>query len=319
MASKKLLIDPVKMSGSKLFVVDVSSIMRSNYVPLEEDSSGEDLFTAPKNYYSKFKKRELSWEVDGERLNTSSLYGLLRLFSTYGFNDHFVFCFDTPKNFRRDESDEYKQGRAKADEDYFTQVNIARDLLTNVGFTTHSVEGYEADDFVVESVNKNKDYFDHVFVISNDFDMAQNVDDNVYFKNVIKTRGDINKTNYEETLKCPYNSILLYKAMVGDPSDKIKGIKGFGPKAFYKFIEDEDIYNKLPLIRKNGLEYNILNKSVFLNEEQRKQALSALKLVVPRIPKNYDNWSPKLQIDKDLMEFYLEKYGMNTIIKKLRK
>jgi DNA polymerase-1 len=319
MATNKLQIDPKKLKGSKLYIIDVSSVMRSNYVKLSEEQPVD----APQNYYSnnkfnKFQKKELSWLVDGEKVNTSSLYGLLRLFSTYGFNDHFIFCFDTPKNFRRDESEEYKQGRQKAEDDYFVQVNIARDLLTNVGFTTHSVDGYEADDFVVESVNKNKEFFDHIFVVSNDFDMAQNVDENVYFKNVIKTRGDINKSNYEEMLKCPYNSILLYKAMVGDPSDKIKGIKGFGPKAFYKFIEDENIYNDLHIIRKQRKEYNILKDSVFLDDEQRKQALKSLSMIVPRFPKEYDNWSPKQRIDKDMLELYLEKYGMKSIAKKLK-
>lgn len=310
--SKKLIINPKKLTGSKLYVVDVSSVMRSNYVPFSEPSSGEDLFTS-KPSYNKFKKQELSWEVDGEKFNTSSLYGLLRLLRTYGFDDHYVFCFDTPKNFRKEESEDYKLGRVKAEDDYFDQVNVAREMLSDVGFTTHSVSGYEGDDFVVETVNQNKSLFDHVFVISNDYDMAQNIDDNVYFKNVIQTRGDIDKSNYEERLKCPYNSIVLYKALVGDTSDNIKGVYRFGPKSFYKFIDDEGIYNDLPSIRRDRKEYNVIKDSVYLNDEQKKQALDSLRLVVPRIPKDYSNWNPSKQIDKEMFKFYLEKYGMKSI------
>lgn len=313
---KKLKIDPKKLKGSKLFVVDVSSVMRANYIPLSNGASGEDVFKGG-NYYNKYT-RELSWEVDGRKVNTSSLYGLLRLFVSYGFDNYFIFCFDTPKNLRKLESSEYKLGRQKADEDYFEQVNIARKMLENVGFTVHSVEGYEADDFVVESVNQNKEFFDHVFVISNDFDMAQNVDDNVYFKNVIQSRGDINKDNYEEVLGCPYNTILLYKAMVGDSSDNIKGINRFGPKSFYKFLEEEGIYGDVDQIRKKRLEYKIIKDSVYLTDEQKEQALAALKMIVPRVPKGYSNWSPKKNIDKDMFEFYLNKYGMKSVVKKLR-
>lgn len=312
MADKKV-IDVKKLKGSKLFVVDVSAMMRTNYVKLSTGSA-EDIFTG---YHNKFKKKELSWEVDGETFNTSALYGLLRIFAMYGFDNYYVFCFDTPKSSRKAESDSYKAGRVKADQEYFDQVHVARTMLENVGFLTHAVEGYEADDFIVETVNQNKEFFDHVFVVSNDFDMAQTVDENVYFKNVVKSRGDITKDNFETALKCPYNSILLYKALVGDKSDNIPGVKGFGPKAFYRFIDDENIYSDLVNIRKGRMEYNIIRDSVTLTDEKKKQALDSLRLVVPRVPKNYSEWGPRKQIDRDLFEMYLRKYGMASIIAKL--
>ena len=311
--ANKFVLDVKKLTGTKLFVVDVSAMMRTNYVKLST-GSGEDVFNG---YSNKFKKRELSWEVDGEIFNTSALYGLLRIFSMYGFDNYYVFCFDTPKSARKAESGDYKAGRVKADQEYFDQVAVARTMLENVGFLTHSVEGFEADDFIVETVNKNKEFFDHVFVVSNDFDMAQNVDDNVYFKNVVKSRGDITKDNFESVLKCPYNSILLYKALVGDKSDNIPGVKGFGPKAFYRFIDDENIYGDLVNIRKGRKEYSIIKDSITLSEDKKKEALNSLRLIVPRVPKNYDEWSPRKRIDRDLFEMYLIKYGMSSIVKKL--
>lgn len=74
--ANKFVLDVKKLKGTKLFVVDVSAMMRTNYVKLST-GSGEDVFNG---YSNKFKKRELSWEVDGEIFNTSALYGLLRIF-----------------------------------------------------------------------------------------------------------------------------------------------------------------------------------------------------------------------------------------------
>lgn len=309
-------INTKKLAGTKLFVIDVSAVMRTNYVPLSTGSA-EDLFTQGRGGY-RFQKRELSYEVNGETVNTSALYGLLRLLTTYGMENHFIFCFDTPKNQRSAEDSTYKAGRAKANDDYFDQVNIARSMLENVGFLVHSVPGYEADDFVVESVNQNKEYFDHVFVVSNDYDMAQNVDENVYFKNVMKSRGDIDKENYEEMLKCPYNSIVLYKSLVGDKSDNIAGVKGFGPKAFYKFVDQEGIYGDLPEMRRKRGEYEVIKNTIHLNEDQRKQALASLRMVVPRVPKEYANWTAKKNILTDMLKMYLEEYGMASIAKKIK-
>lgn len=316
MAKKRINIDPRKLEGSKLYVVDVNAVMHSNFVPLREASSGADSFS--KNPYARFQKRELSWEVEGEKFNTSALYGLMRLFITYGFDSHYVFCFDTPKNIRKMESPEYKSGRPKKDAELYDQLNVAREILENVGFKVHYVEGFEADDFVVETVSKNKELFDNVIVVSNDYDLGQTIDDNVMFRNVISRNGDINKDNYEEMLECPYNSIVLYKAMVGDGSDKIKGIYRFGKKKFYNFIKDEGIYGELSEIRKKRKEYDILKNTVLLTEEQRASALYCLGLVVPRLPKGYgEGWDPKQSIDRDMMAFYLEKYGMFSVTKKL--
>ena len=294
------------MGGRQLFVVDVSAVMRSNFI------------SSKNPYRGRYGRRVLTWDVDGKKFNTTALYGLLRLFTMYSFDVDYVFAFDTPKNYRKQDNPDYKSNRKKMDREYFDQVDVARFMLEDVGFTTHSVEGYEADDFVVETVNRYKDVYDHIFVVTNDFDLAQLIDDNVYIKNVIQKNGDITRDNYEARLGCPYNSILLYRAMVGDKADNISGIYRFGPKSFYRFLEDEGIYGELQDLRKRRGEYEILNTAVTLNEDQRAAALASLKLIVPRLPKGYSNFDIRSNIDKDMFEFYLSRYGMNSVVKALR-
>lgn len=338
-------IDLASLYGKTLVVVDVSAVMRSHYTPLEPshafkeeegqyfltdntlDTNGNPNFKKDANgnlipyvrpAYLKYKKI-LSYEVNGKVVNTSALYGLLRLFTTFSATDvSFVFCFDNVHNLRKDKDSGYKKGRAKVSDDYIEQVDIAKELLESVGYLVHDVYGYEGDDLVVETVRRNKDAFDHVIVVSNDYDLSQTVDDNVYFKNVISSRDDITKENFEEKLKCPYNTILLYKSLVGDTSDKIKGVKGFGPKRFEKFLKEEDILNVTSIMRKNNIERAMINKAKTLSDEEKEEALKCLWLVSPKVPKNYDNYSPKKVINPELLKMFLEEYGMSSIIKSLK-
>lgn len=336
--SLKLDITDIKNKNSTLVVVDVSAVMRSNYVKLEpryvldgdkyfiiDEETGNFILDESGNRIefkvvtSKYKKRELSWKVDGKRFNTSSMYGLFRVISSFGFNTDFVFCFDSAYNIRKEEDSTYKEGRVKAENDYFTQLNETKTILENIGYTCLSYPGYEGDDLAVECVNKNKSLYENIVMVSNDYDLSQVIDDHVHFKHCLSGSDDITKSNFVEKLKCPYNGIVLYKSLVGDASDKIKGVKGFGPKAFYKFIEAEDIYGNMENIRSQGLEYGIIKNSSTLTDEQKKEALKCLWLVSPKVPDTYVDYSAKRTIKKDLFELYLEKYGMASIIKELKK
>lgn len=326
-----------KNNGKTLIVVDVSAVMRSNYVKLEprfvlEDGRYFIIDEETNNFIlddfgnkieyklntSKYKKRELSWKVDGKRFNTSSMYGLFRLFTMFGFNNDYVFCFDSVYNLRKEANPDYKAGRQKAEDDYFTQLNEAKSILENVGFACLSCPGYEGDDLAVETVNQNKNRYENVILVSNDYDLSQVIDDNVHFRHCLSGSDDITKENYVEKCKCPYNSIVLYKSLVGDGSDKIKGVKGFGPKTFYKFIEAEEIYGQLETIRKNKGEYNVIKNAKTLTEEQKQVALKCLWLVSPKVPEVFIDYSASETVNTELFELYLEKYGMASIIKELK-
>lgn len=303
----KLLKVDIKKNweGQKnLIVVDVSAVCRSNYVPLT--TNGEQVFF---NSYRN-SGRKLSYTVNGSDFNTSSMYGLFLLFKQYGIDNDYIFCFDTPNNLLKKINENYKKNRVSMGDDYFDQVNTAYKILDESGYRVMAQEGYEADHCVYEAVYVNYDNYDNIAVISNDKDLSALVDEKVVWVDTLKKRTDITMENYTEVLKCPYNSILLKKSLVGDTSDNIKGVKGFGEVAFQKFVINENLEGKDILFN----EEEIIKNSTTLTEEKKKEALESLQLVLPYEVSVNGEVKPYSNVNKRIFKAYLRKYGMQSII-----
>ena len=120
---------------------------------------------------------------------------------------------------------------------------------------------YEADDLIKEAVRvaKKSNKYNHIYILTNDFDLAPLIDEEVSLYRRSPRNKSLNlnahpyiynyelicKENYEDyfktigmtkNIKVPYNSILLFKMLRGDKSDNIAGVKGIGPKAYNQFI-----------------------------------------------------------------------------------
>lgn len=241
---------------SQLVIVDVSALMRTHYRP-----DGV--------------KGGLSIDLGDSKLTTSHIYGLFRLFKEYGREADYIFCYDTPINFLTEYNPEYKKGRVKVADDYYTGYHLAKEILRSAGFLVLSKEGYEADHLIIQAKGALSKYYDSTYVITNDKDLSVVVDDKTTWVNTVKKRGNINRLNYEEVLGCPYNAIRLKKALVGDPSDNLKGVYRFGEAKFKRFVIDEGIYQQ----NVYGKEREVIESSS-LTREQKEQALSDLQIIV---------------------------------------
>jgi len=311
MATKAKAGDKVNLKEwvdtDSLMIVDVSAHMRTNDAgDLEEKTAAEDLFFNKKQ--PKFKRKVLSTEINGEEMVVTSLYKLMEMFKVYGTHHTWVFCFDLPgKNLLKSIDKNYKANRVKMGNYYFDQVNTAKKLLEEAGFTVLSKQGYEADHCIAEAVKQNYDYYDKIGVFTNDHDLTFLVDDKVSWLNVKKTYADIHMDNYFVQNKCPYNSILLKKATVGDRSDGIAGIKGFGEKTYLKFMDFEGLHGT----NVRGQEENIIRNSTFLKDVQKEQALHAWSLVKP-----YDldiDATANDVINEDILKAFFNKYKFKSL------
>lgn len=125
---------------------------------------------------------------------------------------------------------QYKLGRDKHPA-VSEQLNIAREictrLLKDMGATVMWQDGMEADD-VIGYLCKNMTDERNV-VRTEDGDLTVLVDDNT---DVFRL-GKLNENPYG---RFPHKYITLYKALVGDSSDKIPGAKGFGDTAFVDML-----------------------------------------------------------------------------------
>lgn len=273
----------------KLVIVDVSALMRTHYRP-------------------EGVKGSLSIDVGGSTLTTSHIFGLFKVIKEYGIESDYVFCYDTPINYLQKENPEYKAGRVKVADEYYQGYTLAKEVLREANFTILSREGYEADHLIMQAKNELTPYYEQVYVITNDRDLAVVVDSKTTWVNTVKKRGNITLENYEEVLGCPYNAIHLKKALVGDPSDNLKGVYRFGEAKFKKFVIEEGVYEQNVYGQEREI---ILNSS--LQDDQKDQALSDLRiikgLVVPNINLTMReiNWGIMLRAAEEL--------GMKSLIK----
>lgn len=124
----------------------------------------------------------------------------------------------------------YKAGREKLPQIH-EQLTLAREQvnrrLRQVGVTTCAVKGREADDVIGYLAQELRDRPNIVSTV--DGDLAVLVDDNTH----IWKGGELDKNPFGAF---PHKYITLYKALVGDPSDKIPGAKGFGDAAFVDLV-----------------------------------------------------------------------------------
>lgn len=167
---------------------------------------------------------------------TAGVYGftsmLLRILSQEQ-PDYLAVSFDTGKTFRHDLYKEYKGTRAKMPEDLRPQIDRMREIVDAFNIPRLELENYEADDVIGSLARWAENEGLGVKIITGDRDLLQLVDDRV----VVELPGKKNNTNDnyfpEDVVKrlgVRPEQVVDYKALVGDPSDNIPGVRGIGDK-----------------------------------------------------------------------------------------
>ena len=170
--------------------------------------------------------------------------------------DYIAAAYDLPKpTFRHIAYDKYKAGRAKMDDRLANQINRSHDILKAFNVPVYSAEGFEADDVLGTIVENLKSQISNlkIIVASGDMDTLQLVkNDDVV---VYTLKKGINETIiYDEKAVVERYGfgpelIVDYKALKGDPSDNIIGVKGIGEKSATELIKKyggiENIFAKL--------------------------------------------------------------------------
>ena len=116
---------------------------------------------------------------------------------------------------------------------------LIEDVLPSLGFTPVGVEGVEADD-VIATLSRNAPAFDEIYLFTCDKDLLQLVTNKVkvILFSSAKKMSIVDVEGVVEIFGVPPNEVKYHKALAGDSSDNIAGIKGIGPKTAVKIIED---------------------------------------------------------------------------------
>ena len=145
--------------------------------------------------------------------------------------------FDAPGgSFRKEVYPDYKANRDAQPEDLTAQFPVARELVAAAGLPILEISGFEADDVIASLVRHAPEGAD-VVIVSSDKDLMQLVTDRVVLLDTMKDRR-IGPADVEKRFGVPPNRLLDVRALVGDPSDNIPGVKGIGEKGAAKLIAE---------------------------------------------------------------------------------
>ena len=168
---------------------------------------------------------------------------LNNLTKRFGKDSTYYVCWDSAggTQFRKDLDSSYKDSPSRERFVDIKYILEAKDIYSSRGFINVELEQTEADDtaFVLAKVLREKYPQSEIVAVSRDKDWIQ-----------------IDQSNYADTLfdpvkkkdiDIPWYPIVDYKALVGDPSDNLSGVKGIGPKTANKLLAEKLLTGKLNL------------------------------------------------------------------------
>ena len=178
---------------------------------------------------------------------TNAIYGFVKLLQQIQNEmrpDYLAVAFDLPEpTFRHKKYDAYKAGRDKMPEELIIQLDLMKKLLAEMQVPVLTLAGYEADD-IVGTVSK---HFAHkaapvlAQIITGDRDSFQLVEDNIHILYTTTRSGsqfeEIDPAAIDEKYGIAPVELIQVKALMGDTSDNIPGIKGIGEKTALKFVK----------------------------------------------------------------------------------
>lgn len=229
--------------------------------------------------------------IDGHALAFREYYALERTnmktkdgtptWAVYGF---FKAIFDLLKNeklapdaigvafdvshhtFRTEKYTEYKANREAMPDPMRIQMGLIYDGLKAFNIPIYTKEGFEADD-VIGTISKRACELGHkVLILTGDQDSFQLVDKDGCVKVIIPSKGELVEYNWDkvyEKLGVYPNQVIDYKALRGDTSDNIPGIRGIGEKTAVKLLSEfqtvENVLNSVDKISGKSLKEKIQN------------------------------------------------------------
>ncbi|HEU4427851.1 MAG TPA: 5'-3' exonuclease H3TH domain-containing protein, partial [Myxococcota bacterium] len=151
--------------------------------------------------------------------------------------DAIAVAMDPPGGgFRRELFSGYKATRDAQPEDLSTQLPLARELIDAWRLPVLEVPGFEADDVIATLATQAPPGWE-VVIVSSDKDLMQLVGGRVVLLDGVKEKR-IGPAEVAERFGVPPERLLDVRALVGDSSDNIPGVKGIGEKGAAALINE---------------------------------------------------------------------------------
>lgn len=153
---------------------------------------------------------------------------------------HLAVTFDLPGGtFRHEEFAAYKAQRVEQPDELYAQIPMVKDVLSGYGIPVYEMPGYEADD-VIGTLTKLSPKDAETIVVTGDLDTLQLVDRKTKVYTQRKGMSDIvvyDEAAVMERFGLKPSQLIDYKAMRGDTSDNLPGLKGIGEKGAAELLQ----------------------------------------------------------------------------------
>ena len=209
-----------------------------------------------RSYYATLYTGNIMRNKDG--FPTNGVYGFVNMINKI-VNDekpeYMMVAFDIGKTFRHEKYERYKDGRKETPDELKVQFPIAKKILAAMGIKYLECAGYEADDIIgTVSMWCEKDPEYEALIVSSDKDLLQLISDETTVK-LLKTKDYImmDRKTFNETYGFEPIHMIDLKALMGDASDNIPGVRGIGEKGAIKLVSEyttiENIYANINNIK----------------------------------------------------------------------
>ena len=275
-----------------------------------------------------------------EGFPTSVTYGFLKSLLDNCKNispEGVCITFDTEKpTFRHELDPNYKANRDVAPDVFFQDIEQLEIILEeSLNLPIFKSPGYEADDLLGTIANDASSKGWCVNILSGDRDLFQLVDDQKDIYVLYMGGGPyaksgnptlMNENGVKEKLGVAPERVVDLKALTGDSSDNIPGIKGVGPKTAINLLKENDtldgIYQALDKIQQNNdkkykgfIKGSVIEK---LRNDKHNAFLSRdLAKINTEVPLILSNGYELKNINQELLSESLKKLELSTLLRQI--
>ncbi len=275
-----------------------------------------------------------------EGFPTSVTYGFLKSLLDNCKNispEGVCITFDTEKpTFRHELDPNYKANRDVAPDVFFQDIEQLEIILEeSLNLPIFKSPGYEADDLLGTIANDASSKGWCVNILSGDRDLFQLVDDQKDIYVLYMGGGPyaksgnptlMNENGVKEKLGVAPERVVDLKALTGDSSDNIPGIKGVGPKTAINLLKENDtldgIYQALEKIQQNNdkkykgfIKGSVIEK--LRNDKQNAFLSRDLAKINTEVPLILSDGYELKNINQELLSESLQKLELSTLLRQI--
>jgi DNA polymerase-1 len=227
--------------------------------------------------------------------------------------------------FRHQADDTYKADRPGTPEDFIPDLENLHELLTGLNLPILTAAGYEADDVLGTLAQKASKAGYQVKILTGDRDLFQLVDKDKQISVLYLNKESLQRSSkglkefhseeVKEKLGVLPTQVVDFKALCGDKSDNIPGVKGIGEKTAVQLLDTygtlDKVYQSLDEIK------GATHKKLEAGKEDAEKSKFLAK-IVEDVPLEVDLEECKLKgFENSELEPILEKLEFSSFLKKI--